>query len=129
MDSKFERIQHVHSANIYRNTARFVSLLVILHDCLIWMKSPAIGVSASTHGMIFVIMSPTGPYFPTGFKPITLMANHQDVRAWPGGTGEYKLALNYAPCFKPQAEAARLGYQQILWLLGDERWDAAKPDE
>ncbi|KAG9045410.1 hypothetical protein FS837_006343 [Tulasnella sp. UAMH 9824] len=82
---------------------------------------PTVGVQASTHGMIFVIMSPTGPYFPTGFKPISLMARHDFVRAWPGGTGEYKLALNYAPTFKPQQEAASKGYQQILWLLGDER--------
>ncbi|KAG8902644.1 hypothetical protein FRB99_004296 [Tulasnella sp. 403] len=82
---------------------------------------PAVGVTASTHGMLFVILSPTGPYFPTGFKPISLMANSEYVRAWPGGTGEYKLALNYAPCFKPQREAAANGYQQVLWLLGEER--------
>ncbi|KAG9036265.1 hypothetical protein FRB95_009413 [Tulasnella sp. JGI-2019a] len=82
---------------------------------------PAIGVQASTHGMIFVICSSTGPYFPTGFKPITLIANSDYVRAWPGGTGEFKLALNYSPCFKPQMHAAKNGYQQILWLLGEER--------
>jgi len=43
------------------------------------------------------------------------------VRSWPGGTGEYKLGLNYTPCFRPQEEAAKKGYQQILWILGEER--------
>ncbi|KAG8865604.1 hypothetical protein FRB98_005419, partial [Tulasnella sp. 332] len=49
------------------------------------------------------------------------MASSNYVRAWPGGTGEYKLALNYSPCFKPQMDAAKHGYQQILWLFGEDR--------
>ena len=64
-------------------------------------------------------MSPTGPYFPTGPKPISLLAVHEQARSWPGGTGGYKLGLNYAPCFEPQRRAAKLGYMQVLWLLGE----------
>jgi branched-chain amino acid aminotransferase len=41
------------------------------------------------------------------------------VRAWPGGTGGHKLGLNYAPGFVAQRTAASLGYQQLLWLLGE----------
>jgi hypothetical protein len=41
------------------------------------------------------------------------------VRAWPGGTGGHKLGLNYAPGFVAQRTAAALGYQQLLWLLGE----------
>ncbi|KAI0709977.1 hypothetical protein C8Q76DRAFT_798748 [Earliella scabrosa] len=44
--------------------------------------------------------------------------------AWPGGTGGYKLALNYAPMFEPQRQAAKLGYDQCLWLLGDKITEA-----
>ncbi|KAG9076064.1 hypothetical protein FS749_012195 [Ceratobasidium sp. UAMH 11750] len=80
---------------------------------------PAIGVAASTHACLYVICSPTGPYFPTGYKPISLWAEQDAVRSWPGGTGAYKLGINYAPCFKPQREAAKKGYQQILWILGE----------
>ena len=69
--------------------------------------------------MIFVILSPSGPYFLTGFKPITLYANSSDVRAWPGGTGEFKLALNYAPCFGPQRDAARRGYKYFGYLMSE----------
>lgn len=40
------------------------------------------------------------------------------MRAWPGGTGGYKLGSNYAGGVVPQQQAAALGYQQILWLYG-----------
>ena len=42
------------------------------------------------------------------------------VRAWPGGVGDKKLGANYAPCIKPQLEAAARGHQQNLWLFGEE---------
>ncbi|KAI0055926.1 branched-chain amino acid aminotransferase II [Artomyces pyxidatus] len=78
----------------------------------------ALGVAASTHATLYVIMSPTGPYFkvPSG---ISLYAVSEHVRAWPGGTGGYKLGLNYAPGFQPQRTAMQKGYQQVLWLLGE----------
>ena len=69
--------------------------------------------------MLYVILSPTGPYFRTGAKAIRLLAVGEHVRSWPGGTAPYKLGINYPACFSPQQEAARKGYQQILWLLGD----------
>ena len=63
---------------------------------------------------------PVGPYYSTGFKPVKLLATTKDVRAWPGGTGGYKLGSNYAAGVVPQQQAAALGYQQILWLYGDD---------
>ena len=78
------------------------------------------GVAASDHAMLYVIMCPTGPYFTSGLKGISLLAVYENVRSWPGGTGGFKLGLNYAPCFEPQQRAAAKGYQQVLWLLGDE---------
>ncbi|GAA6000699.1 uncharacterized protein JCM10292_000551 [Rhodotorula paludigena] len=79
-----------------------------------------LGVGASTDILLFVIMSPVGPYYSTGFKPVKLYATTKDVRAWPGGTGGYKLGSNYAAGVVPQQQAAALGYQQILWLFGPE---------
>ncbi|KAF8508486.1 branched-chain-amino-acid transaminase [Gautieria morchelliformis] len=84
---------------------------------------PALGVIPSTHATLYVILSPTGPYFsPSLTTPrirswISLLASSSNVRAWPGGTGAYKLGGNYSPCFEPQREAAKQGYSQILWLL------------
>ncbi|GAA6063301.1 hypothetical protein JCM10212_006711 [Sporobolomyces blumeae] len=79
-----------------------------------------LGVGASTDVLLFVIASPVGPYYSTGFKPVKLLATTQYVRAAPGGTGSYKLGANYAGGVVPQMEAAAKGYQQILWLLGPE---------
>jgi branched-chain amino acid aminotransferase len=81
---------------------------------------PSLGVSASRHAALYVILSPTGPYIrDSEGKGISLLAMGDQVRAWPGGTGGYKLGLNYAPGFVAQRAAATLGYQQLLWLLGE----------
>ncbi|KAI0042133.1 branched-chain amino acid aminotransferase II [Auriscalpium vulgare] len=79
---------------------------------------PGLGVTASTHASLYVIMSPAGPFFRTP-AGISLYAVSDHVRSWPGGTGGHKLGLNYAPGFHPQRLAAEKGYQQVLWLLGD----------
>jgi len=61
-----------------------------------------------------------GPYYKGGFKAVSLLATTEFVRAHPGGTGGYKLGANYSPGVVPQVEAAKLGYDQILWLLGSD---------
>ena len=78
---------------------------------------PSLGVFASDSAMLFVILSPTGPYFRTP-SPLSLLSIGQSVRSWPGGTGAYKLASNYTQGFLPQRVAARRGFHQCLWLLG-----------
>ncbi|GFZ50541.1 Branched-chain-amino-acid aminotransferase [Saitozyma sp. JCM 24511] len=80
----------------------------------------ALGVGPSSDALLFVICSPVGPYYASGFKPVQLLATTKFVRAAPGGTGGYKLGANYAPGVVPQKEAAKEGYSQNLWLLGDE---------
>ncbi|EIW86147.1 hypothetical protein CONPUDRAFT_133694 [Coniophora puteana RWD-64-598 SS2] len=82
---------------------------------------PMLGVHASDHCTFFLIASPCGPYFPNGLRPVSLLGVSDHVRAWPGGTGGQKLGLNYAPGFLPQKAAAARGYEQVLWLFGDER--------
>jgi branched-chain amino acid aminotransferase len=69
--------------------------------------------------MLFVICSPVGPYYKTGFSAVSLYASKKHVRAWPGGTGDSKIGPNYAPGIRPQIEVAKDGYQQILWLFGE----------
>lgn len=80
-----------------------------------------LAVAASDYAMLYVILSPTGPYFKSGPKPISLLAVSESVRSWPGGTGGHKLGLNYAPGFLPQRIGTKQGYDQILWLLGDDK--------
>ena len=80
----------------------------------------SLGVGANTEALLFVILSPVGNYYASGIKPVSLEANPDYVRAWPGGTGDAKIGANYGPCILPQMEAASRGYQQNLWLFGDD---------
>lgn len=83
--------------------------------------SAGLGVHTPDEALLFVICSPVGPYYKTGFKAVRLEATDYATRAWPGGVGDKKLGANYAPCVKPQLEAASRGYQQNLWLFGPEK--------
>jgi branched-chain amino acid aminotransferase len=78
-----------------------------------------LGLAAPDSLLLYVITSPVGPYYKSGFNPIRLTADTSYVRAWPGGTGNSKVGGNYASTMKPAAEAAKKGYSQVLWLFGD----------
>lgn len=80
----------------------------------------SVGVSVSDSCKLFVLCSPVGPYYPTGFKPVNLLAEESAVRAWEGGTGETKIGANYAIALGPQTKAQRLGHSQVLWLFHDQ---------
>ena len=54
-------------------------------------------------------------------KGMRLLASQHDmIRAWPGGFGNAKVGANYGPSLVAQGEARARGYDQILWLFGDE---------
>ena len=78
-----------------------------------------LGLSPPDSLLLYVISSPVGPYYKSGFKPVRLTADTPYVRAWPGGTGHAKVGGNYGPTMKAQGIAAKSGYAQILWLWGD----------
>ncbi|KAG7440060.1 branched-chain amino acid aminotransferase II [Guyanagaster necrorhizus] len=80
----------------------------------------ALGLAPSDHALLYVLVTPVGPFFrQTPAKPVSLLAVSDSVRAWPGGTGGHKLGLNYTPGLLPQRVAAKKGYDQILWVLDD----------
>ncbi|GAN11388.1 branched-chain amino acid aminotransferase, cytosolic [Mucor ambiguus] len=79
-----------------------------------------LGVNPPTKAKLFVIGCPVGPYYKTGFNAVRLLATTEYVRAWPRGTGEAKIGGNYAPGLLPQRLAAEKGYQQNLWLFGEQ---------
>lgn len=81
-----------------------------------------LGVGPPGSALLYVIASPVGPYYPTGFKAVSLEATSYAVRAWPGGVGDKKLGANYAPCIVPQLQAAKNGFHQNLWLFGEEEY-------
>jgi len=79
-----------------------------------------LGVTASNQALLYVITCPVGPYYPSGFEPVRLLAEPNYVRAWPGGMGNYKVGGNYAPGILPARQASQKGFQQLLWLFGPE---------
>ncbi len=79
-----------------------------------------LGIGPVGSALLYVIASPVGPYYPSGFKAISLWATSDQVRAWPGGFGDAKLGANYAPCVTAQTAVAKKGYHQNLWLNGAE---------
>lgn len=81
-----------------------------------------LGVGPPGSALLFVIACPVGPYYPTGFKAVSLEATDYAVRAWPGGVGDKKIGANYAPCILPQLQAAKRGFHQNLWLFGEEEY-------
>jgi branched-chain amino acid aminotransferase len=79
---------------------------------------PVLGVKPSDHYYFYVILSPVGAYYASGFKPVKILVEDTYVRATPGGTGEAKTGGNYASSLKAGLEAKKKGFDQVLWLDG-----------
>lgn len=82
---------------------------------------PVLGVKPSEHYYFYVILSPVGAYYASGFNPVKIMVEDHYVRAVPGGTGEAKTGGNYASSLKAALEAKKKGFDQVLWLDGVQR--------
>lgn len=78
---------------------------------------PFLGVCPTMEAMLFVVLSPVGPYFPSGLKPVKLFVDTENVRAFPGGVGDKKIGGNYAPTLLPQLHSSRRGCSQVCNLV------------
>ena len=78
-------------------------------------SSPVLGVHAADEYQFRILVSPVGPYFKGGAKPITLRVTDYD-RAAPHGTGHIKAGLNYAMSLYAITEAHELGYAENMYL-------------
>ncbi|MCB0583955.1 MAG: branched-chain amino acid aminotransferase [Phaeodactylibacter sp.] len=77
-----------------------------------------IGVKPSENYRFIIFTGPVGPYYP---KPVSLIAEQEYVRcAIQGGTGEAKVAGNYAASLLPARKANEKGYDQVMWLDANE---------
>lgn len=76
-----------------------------------------LGVRRSDTYRFIIMTGPTGPYYP---KPVRLWVEEHYVRASRGGVGFAKAAGNYAASIMPAALARDRGFDQILWLDGQE---------
>ncbi|MFF4393546.1 branched-chain amino acid aminotransferase [Streptomyces sp. NPDC001552] len=70
----------------------------------------------------FLVMAfVAGGFFGEDVESVSVFASHEYSRAFPGGTGDVKVAANYAPSFLAQRQAEAAGCQQVLWLDAAER--------
>lgn len=82
-----------------------------------------LGVRPSLEYIFCVIACPVGPYFKGGDKLLKLWVSDEYTRAAPGGTGAAKCGGNYASSLIAQAEAAKHGCDQVVFLDAVEhRW-------
>jgi branched-chain amino acid aminotransferase len=87
----------------------------------IFGSDPVLGVRPSSKYKLIVLLSPVGAYYPTGFKPVKILAQDEYVRAVRKGLGECKTPANYAASLLAGEEATKRGFTQVLWLDGVEQ--------
>jgi len=80
-----------------------------------------VGVKPAQEYLFLVFVTPVGPYFKTGFKPVDVMITYDSDRAAPLGTGHIKCGGNYAAGLSAAVEAQRLGYVNCLYLDAKEK--------
>ena len=74
-----------------------------------------IGVKPADEYQFRILVTPVGPYYKGGVKPVKLVVPEFD-RAAPHGTGNIKAGLNYAMSLHPSVLAHAAGYADNLFL-------------
>ena len=77
--------------------------------------NPVIGVKPATEYQFRTFVTPVGPYFKGGAKPIVIKVSDFD-RAAPHGTGHVKAGLNYAMSLHAIVTAHEEGYAENMYL-------------
>lgn len=77
--------------------------------------NPVLGVKPADEYQFRIFVSPVGPYFKGGIKPIVLRVPDFD-RAAPLGTGHVKAGLNYAMSLHAIVDAHNQGYNENMYL-------------
>ncbi len=78
-------------------------------------SDPIMGVKPANEYQFRIFVSPVGPYFKGGIKPITLRVPDFD-RAAPRGTGHVKAGLNYAMSLHAIVDAHNQGFNENMYL-------------
>lgn len=83
---------------------------------LLFGSGPQVGVKPAKEYMFMVFVSPVGPYFKEGFKPVSIELVRDFDRAAPLGTGHIKVGGNYAASMYPAQRALDDGFASVLFL-------------
>lgn len=78
-------------------------------------SNAVIGVKPADEYQFRILVTPVGPYFKGGVKPISVRISDLD-RAAPHGTGDIKAGLNYAMSLHNIMDAHRNGFAENMYL-------------
>ncbi len=84
-------------------------------------SGPQVGVKPANEYLFMVFVTPVGPYFKTGFKPVDVELVRDVDRAAPLGTGHIKVGGNYAAGLRATERAHQRGFASVLFLDAREK--------
>ncbi len=82
---------------------------------------PRVGVKPADEYMLLMFVTPVGPYFKSGFTPVSMLITRDYDRAAPLGTGRYKVGGNYAASLTSMQIAHEGGYANVIYLDAREK--------
>ena len=88
---------------------------------LLFGSGAEVGVKPAGEYMFVVFVTPVGPYFKTGFKPVDMLMVKKFDRAAPLGTGHIKVGGNYASSLEAIKLAHDKGFANVLYLDSKEK--------
>lgn len=80
-----------------------------------------VGVKPAKEYLFIVFVTPVGPYFKEGIKPVDMMICRDLDRAAPLGTGHIKVGGNYAASLMAIEKAHQAGYANVVFLDAKEK--------
>jgi len=88
---------------------------------LLYGSGAEVGVKPSAEYTFIVFVTPVGPYFKDGIKPVNMMICRDVDRAAPLGTGTFKVGGNYAASLRALIAAKEGGYSSAIFLDAREK--------
>jgi branched-chain amino acid aminotransferase len=88
---------------------------------LLYGSGAEVGVKPASEYTFIVFVTPVGPYFKGGVKPVNMLICRDVDRAAPFGTGIYKVGGNYAASLRAIIAARDGGYANTIFLDAKEK--------
>lgn len=88
---------------------------------LLYGSSAEVGVKPASEYTFIVFVTPVGPYFKGGVKPVNMLICRDVDRAAPFGTGTFKVGGNYAASLRALVAAKEGGYASTIFLDAREK--------
>jgi branched-chain amino acid aminotransferase len=88
---------------------------------LLFGSGAEVGVKPASEYTFLIFVTPVGPYFKEGVKPVNMLICRDVDRAAPLGTGIYKVGGNYAASMRAIIAARNGGFSNTIFLDAKEK--------